>query len=74
MDTTAMIFRIQLGGERGRKLMLRAYFQGILDGKDESAFKLLNAIVPNMPQADKEYVLAVVSAFTSALAYEDPDD
>lgn len=74
MDGTALIFRVHLGGERGRKLALRTFFEGLISKQDDFAFEFLKTVIPNMPEKDKEFVMGIVRAVTNALAYEDPED
>ena len=42
----------------------------LLEGQDQAAFEFLNMTVKEMPKPDAEYVMSLINAFTSAMAYE----
>jgi hypothetical protein len=70
-DMARIVFEIGLGGERGRKLLLRSFFRLYLNGDDDAASAFLEEVIASMPHEDKEHVMFVISEVTSALAFQD---
>jgi hypothetical protein len=70
-DIRELVSRIQLGGERGRKLMLRTFLRTLMAGNPEAGVRLLQAAIDRMPENDRKHVLFVIGEVTSALTYRD---
>jgi hypothetical protein len=70
-EVESLIFRIQLGGERGRKLMLRTFLRALTNGSPEAGMWILRAALGGMPKEDREHVVAIIDEVTKALAYDD---
>jgi len=66
-----LIFRIQLGGERGRRLLIRSFMRAWLAGDGAAAVNFMEAVTGGMPEKDREEVEYIIEEITSAMDMED---
>jgi hypothetical protein len=71
MITTEQAFRMQLGGERGRKIFLKEFFLFWFENDPAGASRLVEVVIPNMPREDQEWLLGYINVFNLAMQYED---
>jgi hypothetical protein len=70
-DIRDLVSRIELGGERGRKLLLRTFLRTLIAGNPEAGVRLLKAAIDKMPEKDREHVMYIITEVTDALTYRD---
>jgi len=72
-EVRQLVARIVLGGERGRKLLLRAFLRSLISGNQQTGFAILRAAMDKMPTEDWQRVMATVSEIVSALTFDEEE-
>jgi hypothetical protein len=69
-----IIERCTKGGEDGLRTALKNYFVLMMDRKDEDARKFLEAVIPRMPDRERDHLAFVVREFLTSISYATEED